>query len=94
MPARKGPPQKPDENARLGYPTIENLIETEDFEGLNKSFSESYGKLKAILDDKSAGLKKHKEARKAMKSYELTTDLLKELLQLKFAMQEEADKKK
>ena len=77
---------------RLGYPTIEALLDSEDFDRLNKSFGEGYNKLTALLDNKSAGLKTQKEARAAMKAYELTTDLLKELLQLKYAMQKESKK--
>lgn len=88
--------KKKPEQPKQGYPHIEKLIETEDFDAVNQSISSEYKSLSAILDDKTAGLKKHKEARKAMKAYELTTDLLKELLKLKFAMlgDEKKSKKK
>ena len=87
-------PGKPEDAkaSRLGYPTIEALLDSEDFDRLNKSFGEAYNKLSALLDNKSAGLKTQKEARAAMKAYELTTDLLKELLKLKYAMQKESKK--
>ncbi len=67
----------------LGYPKIEELLETEDFGRLNKSFSEAYTKLETILKDKSAGLKKQKGAQSIMKAYELTTELMNELLKIK-----------
>lgn len=76
----------------LGYQKIEELLESENFDGLNQSFGEAYQKLQAIMDDKGAGLKKHKEARKAMQAYELTTDLIKELLKLKYQILENQKK--
>lgn len=67
----------------LGYPTIETLIETENFESVNKTFGEAYENLESIHADVSAGVKKQKAARKAMQAYELTTQLMNELLQIK-----------
>lgn len=69
--------------AGMGYPHIENLLETEDFDEINKSFAAAYEKLELILKDRSGGLKKQKSARTAMKAYELTTELINELLQIK-----------
>lgn len=81
----------------LGYPLIEELLETENFDRLNESFGESYKKLEKIMMDNSEGLKKQKEARKAMEAYELTTELIKELLKVKYqilqAQKAESDKK-
>lgn len=77
-------PNKPKDNVGMGYPKIEELIEHEKFETINKSFAEAYSKLEVIMQDRSAGLKKQKGAQKAMKTYELTTALLNELLQIKY----------
>jgi len=84
----------------LGYPQIEKLIDSENFEALNKSFGEGYANLEKILGDSSVGVKKQKAAAKAMKAYELTTDLIKELLNIKYELrrlkkeQEKAGQKK
>ncbi|MBF0106321.1 MAG: hypothetical protein HQM16_13465 [Deltaproteobacteria bacterium] len=92
MPQNKSTVQDPG----LGYPQIEKLIEAENFETINKSFAEAYNKLEAIKKDRSGGLKKQKSAQKAMQSYELTTQLINELLQVKYqlikAKEEEAKK--
>lgn len=68
----------------LGYPQIEKLLDSEDFNRLNKSFGEAYHRLEVIQGDVSAGLKKQKAAGRALKAYELTTDLIKELLNIKY----------
>lgn len=80
-----------------GYPRIERLIETEEFDPVNKSFATTYGELEKLARQK-AGLGKSKQAKKAMKAYELVMNLLKELLKLKYQMvealkQQEAQKK-
>lgn len=67
----------------LGYPLIEKLLETEDFATINKSFGDAYQKLEAIMKDHTAGLKKQKDARQALRSFELTTELIKHLLEVK-----------
>lgn len=67
----------------LGYPRIEDLLENENFVKINKSFSEAYDRLERIMKDRSAGLKMQKAAQKAMKAYELVTQLINELLHLK-----------
>lgn len=68
----------------LGYPQIEKLLDSEDFSRLNKTFGEAYHKLEAIQGDVSAGLKKQKAAGRAIRAYELSTDLIKELLNIKY----------
>lgn len=73
------------------YPRIEALLDTEDFEPVNKSFTAAYGELEKIARQK-AGLGKSKLAKKAMKAYQLVMDLLKELLKLKYQMMEAAKK--
>lgn len=80
-------PKKEESPAGVGYPRIERLIDTEEFDPVNKSFAAAYGELEKVARQK-AGLGKAKQAKKAMRSYELVMDLLKELLKLKYQMQE------
>lgn len=80
-------PKKEDSNSMVGYPRIERLIDTEEFDSVNKSFATAYGELEKVARQK-AGLGKAKQAKKAMRAYELVMDLLKELLKLKYQMQE------
>lgn len=76
----------------LGYPHIEELLETENFEAVNKSFAEAYGKLESIMKDRSAGLKKQKDAQKSMQAYELTVELINELLRVKREIAKQREK--
>ena len=76
----------------LGYPHIEQLLETENFETVNKSFAEAYDKLEAIMKDRSAGLKKQKDAQKSMQAYELTVELINELLKIKREIAKQREK--
>lgn len=73
----------------LGYPLIEKLLETEEFDRINKSFSDTYKRLEKIFQDGSQGLKKQKDARKAMEAYEYTTGLIRELLKVKYEILEQ-----
>lgn len=70
----------------LGYPHIEALLETENFTPVNKSFGEAYQKLETIMKDRSVGLKKQKNAQKAIVGYELAVGLMNELLKIKKEM--------
>jgi len=82
--AQKPAPAKPNEgDSSLGYPIMEQLLESEQFDAVNTSFSQGYEKLEKIMNDRSAGLKKQKEAEGSLKAYELTVGLIKELLQIK-----------
>ncbi|MBF0493136.1 MAG: hypothetical protein HQM15_10195 [Deltaproteobacteria bacterium] len=74
-----------------GYPRIEKLIDTEEFDSLNKDFAAAYGTLEKIARQK-AGLAKSKQAKKVMKSLELVMTLLKDLLKLKYQMVEASKK--
>ena len=80
----------------LGYPQIEKLLESEDFERINKSFAAAYAALEKVKKDRAGGLKKQKAAQKAIQAYELTTELINELLQVKYQLakikKEEAQK--
>ncbi|MBI4412426.1 MAG: hypothetical protein HY541_08085 [Deltaproteobacteria bacterium] len=68
----------------LGYPTIEKLIETEDFSKVNQTVSACYDKLEKMLKGKSGGLSRQKGVRAALKAYDLTIDLLRDLLKIKY----------
>ncbi len=78
---------KKEESLTAGYPRIEKLVESEDFDAVNKSFGSTYEELQKISKQKS-GLGKGKLAKKAMRAYELAMDLFKELLKLKYQMME------
>lgn len=75
-----------------GYPAIEDLIDSEDFDGLNATFEKAYKALEDVARHKR-GLKKSREARKAMKSIERVMDLLRELLAIKYRLQASMQKK-
>ena len=77
---------------RASYPAVEGLIETEDFSELNAVFEAAYAELLAITKRKK-GFKTQRDAKKVMKALELTLDLLRELLAIKYHLQEEASKK-
>lgn len=75
-----------------GYPEIEHLIETEDFSEVNSKFQEAYNELEEVSKHKR-GLKKSREAKKAMRAIELVMDLFRELLTIKYKLQEIAAEK-
>lgn len=66
-----------------GYPVIEELLDSEDFKGTNAAFEVAYRELEGISKVKR-GLKKSREAKKAMAAIELVMSLFKELLEIKF----------
>ena len=66
----------------LGYPHLEKVIESDNFDDLNKTFIESYEKLEKISQSKGDVARK-KAAKKAMRSLEITMDLLREFLKVK-----------
>lgn len=69
-----------------GYPMIEGLLDKENFNEVNRSFADAYGRLEKRLSDKALGLAGKKKVRTAMRSYELTVELIRELLALKYQM--------
>lgn len=71
----------------VGYPAVEDLIESENFDTVNQALETAYKALDELSSSKG-GLKTSKNARKAMKSIELVMDLLRELLVIKYQMQE------
>lgn len=72
----------------MGYPAIERLIDTEDFDDLNKAFEAAYAEL-MDAQKKRKGLKTQKDTKKAMCSLELTMELLRELLSIKYRLAEQ-----
>lgn len=85
----KSHPQGPDRFQQAGYPAVERLIDSEDFGEINAAFETAYGTLMDI-EKKKKGLKAKRDAKKAMRALELTSDLLRELLAIKYHLQEEA----
>lgn len=71
----------------MGYPRVEKLIETEDFTEINEIFEAAYAEASEVAGQKK-GLKKSREAKKVMKSMELVMDLFRELLAIKYQLQE------
>lgn len=91
MANRRGPTKSQSPYGQAGYPAVEKLIDTEDFDELNEAFEAAYAELFEI-SRKKKGLKARRDAKKAMKALELTLDLFRELLAIKYKLQEEAEK--
>lgn len=72
----------------LGYPHVEKLIDSEDFDEVNRSFQAAYQQLDKLAKEKG-GVRKSQEARAAMRALEKCSELLKELLKVKYRLQEE-----
>lgn len=87
----KQSPQRP-QRRLLGYPIMEKLIETEDFAKVNKTMSVCYDTLERMLKAKSSGLQKKKHIRQALKAYDLTIDLIRDLLKIKYEIIQRAQK--
>lgn len=75
----------------LGYPRVEKLIDSEDFDEINSSFKKAYEDLESASRQKG-GLKKGQAAKKGMLALEKAAELLKELLKIKYRLQEEVAK--
>ncbi|MBI2083125.1 MAG: hypothetical protein HYT76_06105 [Deltaproteobacteria bacterium] len=84
MPKLKADPKPPIPEAR--YPEITKLLETEDFNRVNKNFMATFQALEKM--SKMKGLKKASDARKGMKAIERVMDLLRELLKKKYEIME------
>ena len=78
--------------AKTSYPEVEKLIESEDFEEVNTVFAKAHDELGAIARKKNS-FKKPREAKKAMKALELTMELFRELLSIKYQLQAEHEAK-
>lgn len=72
----------------LGYPHVEKLIDSEDFDRVNADFKKAYNELERQASDKG-GMKTRKESKKGMHAIEKVSELLKELLQIKYRLKEE-----
>ena len=70
------------------YPYIEKLIDSEDFTAINQAFTGAYRDLEKISKEKK-GLRKNSDAKMAMKALEQVMELLKELLRIKYRLQQE-----
>jgi hypothetical protein len=79
---KKTAEQTPPEAIRPRYPAIEKLIDTEDFDLINKNYGRAYEELEKF--SKQKGLGTASNAKKAMKALEKVMDLLKYLLKLKY----------
>lgn len=68
------------------FPEIERLLETEEFDKINKSFTAAYEALEKISKGRGGvgGSSRNQAARKGMKAIERVMDLLRELLRLKY----------
>ena len=75
-----------------GYPAIEKLIDTENFDEINSAFETAYAELMEISRHKK-GMKSQRDSKKAMRALELTMEILRELLAIKYRILEESDKK-
>lgn len=78
----------------IGFPLIEKIIETEDFSQIKGSMATCYESLERQLKDKTGGLKKQKSIRQALKAYDLTMDLIRDLLKTKQELIENTQKNK
>lgn len=89
MPRRSNikPPAHPVASESMGYPRVEKLIDTEDFTEINEVFEAVYMELDEIVRHKKS-IKKSRDAKKIMKSMELVMDLFRELLAIKYQLQE------
>lgn len=70
----------------LQFPALERLMETEEFDDLNRTFIEAYDVLEKISLAKPSArmdVEKKKSARKIMRALELTMNLLRDFLQVK-----------
>lgn len=89
-------PVKPDPktaSSELGYPIIEGIIDTEDFARINEGLARHYVTLEGLLGQKTGGLSRQKNLRKAICAFDLAVGLVKELLSKKYEIIEENKKK-
>lgn len=73
---------------KIGYPAVERLIETEDFKDINEAFESAYEEL-IIIKKRKKGLKTQRDSKRIMRALELTMELLRELLAIKYRIIEE-----
>jgi hypothetical protein len=90
---RPSPSAQPDAERQTTaqFPEIEKLVESEDFDRINKSFTAAYEELDRLTKAKG-GMGKSRDAKKAMKAIERVMDLLRELLKVKYQLQQTGGK--
>ncbi len=71
------------------FPEIERLLETEDFDKINKTLTTTYEELEKAMKGRG-GIGKSRDAKKAMRAIERVMDLLKELLKVKYQLMDAA----
>lgn len=81
------------EKLTAGYPAVEDLIETEQFDAVNKAFGDAYTQLDEIIKKKK-GLKAVAEAKVAQKAIDTVMELFKGLLAVKYELQRQQGQKK
>ncbi len=86
-------PVQADRYGQAGYPAVEKLIDTEDFDAINLAFEEAYGEL-FEMSKKKRSFGTQRDIKRVMKSLELTLDLFRELLAIKYRLQDEMAKAK
>jgi hypothetical protein len=70
----------------LGYPTIEELLETEDFTKLHDGYEGVKKQAEEIMGAPTQPARSKRRARLALEAYDRGLDLLKELLEIKEQM--------
>ncbi len=86
----KNPESKAAQVISVGYPGVEALIESEQFDAVNETFEKAYAQLEEMCR-KRGGFGRSRNARKAMRAIETVMDLLRELLSIKYRLQEMAN---
>lgn len=81
------------EKPSVGYPAIEDLIETEQFDVVNKAFGDAYTQLSEMVSKKK-GLRAPRDAKIAMQAIDHVMELLKELLAVKYTLLREQEGQK
>jgi hypothetical protein len=87
---RQGPrrplPQQKGAATSLGYPTIEGLLESEDFKRIHDGYEGVKKQAEHIINSPMQSARNKKRARVAIDAYDRGLDLLKELLEIKEQM--------
>lgn len=78
------------EKLSAGYPAVEELLDAEQFDAVNKAFFDAYQQLSEIIKKKK-GLKSVKEAKAAQKAIDLVMEVLRELLAVKYTLRQQQD---
>lgn len=85
-PRRPTGQQKRSSSNSLGYPTIEGLLESEDFSGLEEGFEDIRKQVTEIVTTTGHSPRDRKRAKSAISAFERALELLNELLEIKAQM--------